>query len=964
MTDTISKQHEMDCQSMRERLSDLKRREMIDARYSTKRVGYKNWEYISKNISDLELLTTLFQLGQNNLQPSNQNTQKHQMYCGEETYLSIRPELVALKIVHSEETKNTKKNEKMDPNNNNVSEKIENEEITENKKNEKKQKNKKPQVVKKVDKMRQENSAKKIREDLVQLIKSLTTEPIISNKPIIFIAKFAELQLVKMMIQCRNLILQLDNVYAEFNKKSKSVYTEKYELEAIQHKIELYSNKLIELVVGYNKIVKEKMLNTNISPSCIKDLVQWIDKAKEKINFNASEVILNKPELIFKTIYDGMLEQKQNDLYPSQKEIFKFITSNEKYMALVHTMLGSGKTSMILPLCGWLTSQRKKNGTKTKILFCCPNEVVLLEVAHIVYGMAVPFAIVIYDQNENCVEYKWSSFCDKTSPKESAILYICDIFVARMLLEERQKAIEDKRLYLLMSKRDPINFPMIESKIPIVQDYIFVGDELTKDADSQKGFMIDTGFSLTTEVFMDITRILPSKIILMSSTLPTYEQFRVFYEAIRSANAEMVLGSFTASEAKIGCALISSSGELYAPHVGCTMIEEIIHILSVIKTNPFIGRFYTFEVLLQMVEIFKDLKLPVPDLAIMFDEPNKANQTNIQQIAYGMLETLIMTKSNELITKACQMKKKVGAGVDLGKIFTTDIGRFNRGCLIFSSDPITSAYRIYRENFDKFLDANSERTIFQQVRLDSILERYNKEIEIYRKALKRIEEKSDDGIIKQNKESNKKERLTTESWQKTSKMIEDKPVWNFPPELQICSIEHLKKVKCESGTVTGGFVGPEDLPQDTTVSMDILTMLASGIGIYSTKYDSLDASYLNTVLYLFKKGIIKAIFTDSSIAYGTNLAVSDIIMYDEPVEAMDGSLSPSIDEENSMKTGFQMLGRAGRGGNLSYEARIYTISSKNNFINKVIAYGKGTLDEGPRDELKNIMRAYETIWNR
>ncbi len=55
-----------------------------------------------------------------------------------------------------------------------------------------------------------------------------------------------------------------------------------------------------------------------------------------------------------------MLEHKTIGMYPSQKEIYDFVTSNDSYLALVHTMLGSGKTSMVLPLCGWLISNRKQ----------------------------------------------------------------------------------------------------------------------------------------------------------------------------------------------------------------------------------------------------------------------------------------------------------------------------------------------------------------------------------------------------------------------------------------------------------------------------------------------------------------------------------------------------------------------------------------------------------------------------
>ena len=58
-----------------------------------------------------------------------------------------------------------------------------------------------------------------------------------------------------------------------------------------------------------------------------------------------------------------------------------------------------------------------------------------------------------------------------------------------------------------------------------------------------------------------------------------------------------------------------------------------------------------------------------------------------------------------------------------------------------------------------------------------------------------------------------------------------------------------------------------------------------------------------------------------------------------------------------------MLGRAGRGGNLSYEARIYTVSTTNNLINMIKSYTNGTLNEENKDEIRNIGRAFDIIWN-
>jgi len=591
-------------------------------------------------------------------------------------------------------------------------------------------------------------------------------------------------------------------------------------------------------------------------------------------------------------------------------------------------------------------------------LYCCPNEAVLLEVAHMVYGMGLSFAIIVRNKYDGSLQYKWSSFADKTNPKESAVLYLADIFVTRILLEERAACISQKKSYLEMNRLDPISHPLTERRIPSVPDYILIADEPTKGADSQTGFMVDSGFSLETELFIDILRLAPPRTILMSATLPTYDQIPHIYNSLSDRYNGIKIRSFASSESKIGCALTTANGKIYVPHYGCTTVDSVKKILEKISTNPFLGRFYTFGVLLEMVKIFDQAKLPTPDLSILFSDPTKANQATIQQTVYQMLETVIQTGSDSLVTDICNKLPSNPSRID--KILTKNYNKFNRGCLVFSSNPVATAFETYHSNFDSYLQTGTDgdtsklkiksepeksRNIFQQVRMDSILTRYQTELEHWQKSYDRLN----------SKESGKK----TEA--KKMELIDSKPKWNFPPELQLGTLEHYDKSGLTDFSELTNTVSPSDLPKDSSVCTEILTMLASGIGIYSTESEALDSAYLQSVLYLAKKGTVKIIFTDSSIAYGTNLAVSDIIIVDEPVSSTDGSVSESITDKHSVKTIFQMLGRAGRGGHLSYQARIYTTSKQDHLVYKIQAYALEKLDEGSKDEVQNIQKAWNIL---
>ena len=345
----------------------------------------------------------------------------------------------------------------------------------------------------------------------------------------------------------------------------------------------------------------------------------------------------------------------------------------------------------------------------------------------------------------------------------------------------------------------------------------------------------------------------------------------------------------------------------------------------------------------------------------LINDPTLATQPTIQETAIAMLEAL--TKYEESMSiRVCNSLSIKHLPVDMNRILTRDIHRFNKGCLIFSSDPIATALTTYHNNFKNFIDATSDRDIFHQVKIDNILTKYKHECDVWKLNIQKIEK---------NKSRKNQKSQGVDNWQVVSDIVDRKPRFDFPRVLKICSLEHLEKscvdINKHTNIECNGFVEPENLPEISTVSNEILTMLASGIGIYSTKNKMLDDEYLNTVLLLAKEGIIKFIFTDSSIAYGTNLATSDVIIVDEDVVKENGEIAPSITSQHSMKTLFQMMGRAGRGGNLSYKANIYTTSKNNNLINKINNYIFGDANDKNNDahnEVNNIMRAYKILWGK
>lgn len=909
------------------------KRQILINNLATRRVGRRQWDIISKSkIEDFELWTILYDCGkkyQNNSY-ENCNTVKDFIYCGDEIYIDhIHKELEKNNIITNTTTNNIPQKTKI---NKNIRHKQPN----------------KAQIIK------QQNFIKKIKSEMHQIISTINMDNNDSYKYVTNInlnSKYAEITFVKMIIHCKNMCRIYDNELTKLKSLNKTKYTE--EADIINQHIIIKSAKsnIYNFLIAVTKIMKEYDLY-KIPSECKKIFSDCINYAKKITNFNTQEIIKNYPEFLFRTKYDIMLKFREIKLYPSQQELLNYViaSQNESYLALMHTMLGSGKTTMILPLCGWLSTQKNKS----KILYCCPNNVVIIEVAQMLYAMAVAFCIVIHNPDTTELEYKWSNFTNKNDPHKSCIIYLCDMIIAKNLLQKRYDIIKHNKKY-----ESDINF-----KVQSVPDYIFIGDELTKDADNQNGYLINTGFSITTELFVEIMRIIPPKTILMSATLPSKNELPDFYGAIVSNNPGMNIISFSAAEAKIGCCLIASSGNIYLPHSNCKNIYDINRIIDTIKTNPFIGRFYTFDVLVNMHQYFFSQNVDVPDISILVEDPTSATQTKIQEISITMLKSLEKYDSAK-ISEICGSNNMKCDSIRIDKIFTQDIHKFSKGCLIFSSDPITSALKTYRDNFKDLTDSTSDRNIFQQIKIDNLISKYKQECEIWRKNYQRMEKSK-----KNNNNQDKKDRDEStgiDSWQILSNMLDQKPKWNFPQILKLYTTEHLKYSLENFDNICNmecnGFVEPENLPEISTVSHEILTLLASGIGIYSTKTNLLDDEYLDIVLSLTKQGIIKFLFTDSSIAYGTNLAVSDIIIIDEDINISTGEIKQSIATQHSMKTLFQMMGRAGRGGNLSFKANIYTTSPNNELIKYMNDYimNSDTIYDC-RNEINNIHNAYNILW--
>lgn len=959
---------------IKQQLRSETRQDRLLTAHATARVGKARWDAIAKwRELDDSITKRLYTIGvESNMIRNETDETTVAETVGEIVYLELRPELIKKDLIFGECSKNNRQRRKKDPKKKGSGNEVKQTRVIKGKKS-----------LGKVEQIRMKNTLEKIKNEFNQTMNSSIMSDDIENRVTDFKSRYVEISIIRMILECKRMVnlITESKKNLDYLEKLRDKYKSKFnrdlsddemiEYETAARINNEFTDNIYEMIIGFTKILNEFMTYPNISTSCLDDIKQWMDHAKDLVQFDGRYVIVKSPELIFKTIYDRTLKKKTIGLYQSQQDLFEYVQTNVKnkqpFLAVVRTVMGAGKTSTVITLCGWLNDYLKSNPSRnTKILYCCPNVIVIDELAQKLFSCGARFGIYIYEvrnPHNKAFRFSWAYTVNSHDTDASCIIYLCDHFGAKHLLETRKKEQEEYDKYMRFNR----NLNRSDKNAPIVSDYIFIGDELTRDADSRDGFEVQSGFSLTTEIFSEICQLMPHYSILMSATMPMIEEMSSddptnldLYDKILKSNSNLQMRCFSSTEAKIGCALVSSSGELFFPHMGCKTADDIRRVINVIKCDPIIGKFYTFQVLLVMISKFNEIAIDVPDLSFMIDDPSKATQVNIQNTAIVMLESLY-EKDSSIIEQACSLTKNIGTTISLNKLLTSDIDKLGSTCLVFSTDPIQTAISTYKENFNTFLDKTSDRDIFEQIRIDKILKDYEDRMKALEKETKRIASKSDKGIIEQNKKNNTKERVKMDMWQRMDVINSNKPRWAFPDKVQIGSINHMKSSGCTKNDYLS-CVTPEDMPSDSNVSDDILTLLASGVGIYSTLCPLLDEPYLRKVIELTNIGKIKVIFTDSSVAYGTNLNVSDIIMVDETTTTPSGDTIESITRKHSIKTIFQMFGRAGRGGNLSYEARIYTTSSDNSLITDIRDYINGTLNEGDRNEIKNIRTSHQVLW--
>ena len=431
---------------------------------------------------------------------------------------------------------------------------------------------------------------------------------------------------------------------------------------------------------------------------------------------------------------------------------------------------------------------------------------------------------------------------------------------------------------------------------------------------------------ILTKAFIHIMKVAPPRTILSSATLPSRDEMPVFYDQIArkyaSNKTDINIKSFTSSDFQVGCNLFYGNS-YFVPHKICGNCNNVCGLMEngsppkhydvfkkTMKILPSYERFYSQDLVKQM--IIEARNYGISDAFII------NTQHDAQVTAIKIIKTLKDSdKFRQFIEKIYVNHDFIEEPVSLESMMTTHKVKFSSGTLeiidkIFPKkkdfNPITS-YRSYIENTKQMANRR---------------ERFSRNI-------------------------------TDEKEQSDFMNSDSSAIWTFETGYQLMSIKHV-------GNKSGGAnLAPDelaDLVDEYEKNPWIIKLLCHGVGIYSTRYPLLlTKSYLDKIVYLSKRDVIRIIISDGSIAYGTNLSFSNMLLYENP-----------LINKHSIKTLLQLFGRVGRSG-LSTSANIHIINSTATHTDssqhsKLFEKLYNPLSsEGDHDEIENLNLGLRYEWH-
>jgi len=410
--------------------------------------------------------------------------------------------------------------------------------------------------------------------------------------------------------------------------------------------IKLFINNCTD-IIGVNYLSTEQCIF--ISSTLLKDM-SYVLTIFDSFDYGSMKnIVFYAPHLLIQCDHQNIIPKTELKPRKSQAESLNTYINNfnNGVLLISNAMIGTGKTTLIVPIAQHVIIQRKINieYKQYQLVFCCNILSVKIQAATMCFNAQIPFGMahintVMFDSND-----KETKDVSKMSYKKEIVAVINNFNCSK-----------DKDRIVIIGSPDAIKL-LFENDDNYNINYTLFLDEPTVGLDST------TISSKLMSANVWLLQNLPKRSILSSATMPAYESNTIQHivKTLHKKHCDITVHMVIGNEILIGCDVLTYSGSTITPHNSCSNVLSLQNIILTVKSNPFLGRLYTYNVFSDLVH-----NSSLHSYINMFNNINDINANSIKEKSLMLLNEL----TDDSIIKQCGNTKTNGASFDLLTIGT------------------------------------------------------------------------------------------------------------------------------------------------------------------------------------------------------------------------------------------------------------------------------------------------------
>lgn len=729
-----------------------------------------------------------------------------------------------------------------------------------------------------------------------------------------------------------------------------------------------------------------------ISSTLLNDIKKWIDLLVKKYDYNGDRVCEIAPHLIVVPDYLEYIPNQSISPREFQISVMKYLAINydEGFNLGICPTIGVGKTSLLIALATFIMLYNTAFDERDAIIYMCDTRPVRIAVCEMLYNLVIPFTTVIIDKNTGLVVTKNHNNCKATKNREAKepIVYIADSSSALEYFTNmiEKNPLDKKRFTTIIDEpnigADIRNCATVRNNTHVwgsksTKRFIKISGTLPYDSDLPN--MSETYQKRHRGLQSDIISLLIENIKLMNEeyNADTYEtvvsslgdifetmdnymsdiidktklpKINSLPENFENCGSEILIEfceqiiteiknqtnvaseRVSSDEIQIPINLMRENKQIIAPYQKCENKDSLLKVIDRMNNDPMLMRTCTSEVLRTLILSMKNNEVDmtnVPDISVIFSNPENLNSKNIKRICIDILKYL-SEQSNNVIKKVCSVEissivntdkdnqeqqdndddifeKEKGPSkrepIDYHKLGTSQAFELRGQALIGCGDPIEFLRKHFGELYNDIINSKVGEDLHDFRSIKNEYDKFMKSGQLTKKAVNREEKRT----------KNEMERSKA-----IQSLEENKGQFAFPESCVVNSIEHYRKYVGKKGRpkFIRSPIPADQIPvHEMTTPEWIITLMFAGIVLYDERSDLLCSKYREVVSKFAQESRWAMVIANDTISFGTNWPFTDVRIHPSfyRVNAIvhDKSI---VKVTRSIFVIFQMLARAGRWG--------------------------------------------------